>query len=158
MNQVIRLLNPGNLKSEATVTGEFARLSKLVPSSSFEGVLVQQYTPARLELILGGRMDPQFGPVLLFGMGGIYAELLRDTAVRVCPVDEAEAGRMVRSLRSFPILAGARGQAAVDEKALAKILVCVSSLMMSAKPNELDINPLLVTRKGLFAADARVIR
>lgn len=147
-----------NLHDDASVMREFARLRRLVPPCAFGGILVQKYVPARLELIVGGRLDPQFGPVLLLGMGGIYTELLHDVSLRICPIDEPQAHAMIRQLRAFPILAGARGQKPVDEKSLARLLAAASRMMMAARPRELDINPLLVTPDGLYAADARVIR
>lgn len=147
-----------NLQDEKSVEREFSRLSHLVPTSSFEGILVQRYLPSRLEIIIGGRTDAQFGPVLLLGMGGIYTELLNDVALRVCPVDEALALQMIRSLKAYPLLAGARNQAGIDLHELARILVRTSELMMQSKPQELDINPLLATQHGLLAADVRVIR
>jgi len=125
------------------------------PSSS---VLVQKMAKARLELIIGGRIDPQFGPIVLFGTGGIYVEVLKDRSLRACPIEEEEALLMIREIRSYPILQGVRGGKGVDENELAKIIVKASNLMAKEKPSELDINPLIWTNDGIFAADARVIR
>lgn len=147
-----------NLHDEKSVEREFARLKGLVSPWAFEGVLVQKYLPSRLEIIIGGRQDAQFGPVLLIGMGGLYTELLHDVSLRVCPIDEAEALDMIRTLRAYPILSGARGQTPVDLKKLAKMLVAVSALLIKIRPKELDINPVLVTPDGLYAADVRIIR
>ena len=121
-------------------------------------ILVQAYRPGRLELIIGGRTDPQFGPVVMLGMGGIYTEVLRDISIRICPLDVREARSMIRSLKSYPILAGARGRKPVDEEALVRILMRVSRLMEKEKPKELDLNPVLVRDDGLWAADVRVIK
>ncbi len=137
---------------------EFERLLRLDKGSESSSILVQAFRPGRAELILGGRLDPQFGPVVLLGLGGIYTEVLRDASLRICPVDEWEAREMLRSLKCYPILAGARGRKPIDEGALIKIITGVSKLMLHERPSELDINPLLVRDDGLWAADARIIR
>ncbi len=150
-----------NIATPQKLASEYDRLASMVKANNSTdefSILVQAYRPGRIELILGGRIDPQFGPVILLGLGGIYAEVLRDTALRVCPIDESEARAMIRSLKCYPILSGARGKKPVDEGVLIKILLGVSKLMIAERPSELDINPLLVRDDGLWAADARIIR
>lgn len=148
-------LNVGN---EHYLRTEFERLMRMAKGDKQASILVQAYRPGRFELIVGGRMDPQFGPVVLLGTGGIYTEVLRDISLRVCPLDEREARAMIRSLKSYPILAGARGRKPVDEAALSRILMRVSRLMENERPAELDLNPVLVRDDGLWAADVRVLR
>ena len=143
-----RSAQPSNGNNLANANGASAEFS----------ILVQAFRPGRSELIVGGRLDPQFGPVILLGLGGVYAEVLRDTSLRVCPIDEREAAEMIHSLKCYPILAGARGRQPIDEAALIKILMGVSKLMIQVRPSELDINPLLVRDDGLWAAGARIIR
>jgi acyl-CoA synthetase (NDP forming) len=111
-----------------------------------------------IELLIGARWDPRFGPVALAGSGGIYAEILRDTAVRLAPVTESEAAAMLRALRIAPLLTGARGRPALDLAAAAGALAALSRVA-AAHPElaELEINPLLVTRTGAIALDARLI-
>jgi len=147
-----------NVRDESVLRQEYARLVALARGDKAVSILVQAYRPGRFELIIGGRTDPQFGPVLMLGLGGIYTEVLRDTALRVCPIDEAEARSMIRSLRAYPILSGARGRKAIDEDALVRLLLNVARLMENEKPSELDINPVLVRNDGIWAADARVLR
>ncbi len=144
-----------DLRSAEQVEKEFARLMKIDASGS---VLVQAFRPGRAELIIGGRLDPQFGPVVLLGLGGVYTEVLRDASLRICPVSGWDAREMLRSLKCYPILAGARGSKPIDEGALIKIITSVSKMMVREKISELDINPLLVRNDGLWAADSRVIR
>ena len=148
-----------NIADSGRLVKEYGRLAAMAKNSS-DGysILVQAFRPGNLELIIGGRIDPQFGPVILIGWGGIYTETMRDTALRVCPIDADEARAMIRSLRCYPILAGARGRKPIDESALVRILIGVSNLMMRIRPSELDINPLFVRDDGLWAADARIIR
>jgi acetate---CoA ligase (ADP-forming) len=112
-----------------------------------------------IELLIGARWDPRFGPVALAGSGGLYAEILRDTAVRLAPVTEAEAHAMLSALRIAPLLSGARGRPALDIAAAAAALAALSRVA-AAHPElaELEINPLLVTPVEAIALDARFIR
>jgi acyl-CoA synthetase (NDP forming) len=112
-----------------------------------------------IELLIGARWDPRFGPVVLAGSGGLYAEVLRDTAVRLAPVTQAEAEAMLRALRIAPLLTGARGRPALDVGAAAAALAALSRVAAShPELAELEINPLLVTRTEAIALDARFIR
>jgi len=115
--------------------------------------------PDGVELLIGARWDPRFGPVVLAGSGGIYAEILRDTRVALAPVGDAEAETLLRSLRVAPLLSGARGRAALNISAAAAALAALSRVA-AAHPElaELEINPLLVTPATAIALDARVVR
>ena len=111
-----------------------------------------------VELIAGARSDPRFGPLVLVGAGGIHAEVLRDTAVALAPVDAAGAEALLRSLRIAPLLLGARGRPPLDIAAAARAVAALSRLA-AAHPElaELEANPLLVTRDGCVALDARIV-
>ena len=111
-----------------------------------------------IELIVGARRDPRFGPVALVGLGGIYAELLGDVGVALAPLDRGEALRLLESLQGAALLKGARGRAAVDIGAAADAAVALSRLA-AARPDiaEIEVNPLLVTPEGALALDARII-
>ena len=146
-----------NVRDRSVLEIEFKRLAKMGGADS-PPILVQAYRPGRFELIVGGRTDPQFGPVVLLGSGGIYTEVLRDTSLRVCPINKGDARSMLRSLRSYPILAGMRGRKPMDERALDALLLRVSRLMERERPAELDLNPVLVRDDGLWVADVRVLR
>ena len=126
-----------------------------------ERCTVEQMAPLTdgLELLIGARWDPRFGPVALAGSGGLYAEILRDTAVRLAPVTEAEAETMLRTLRIAPLLTGARGRPPLEVGAAASALAALSRVA-AAHPEltELEINPLLVTRAAAIALDARFIK
>ena len=125
-----------------------------------EGILVQKMAggPSSVELIVGGKRDAQFGQLIMLGLGGIFVEVFRDVSFRVCPITEADALEMMRELKSYPILAGARGRKPVNEKALSSTLVRVSNLLMKEDPAEFDINPLIADSKGCVAVDARMLR
>jgi acyl-CoA synthetase (NDP forming) len=111
-----------------------------------------------VELIVGVRRDPRFGPIALAGLGGVYAELLRDVAVGLAPVTEVEAERLLRSLRGAALLAGARGRAPLDVAAAAAALAALSRVA-AAHPEiaEVEVNPLLVTTEGALGLDARLV-
>jgi len=144
-----------NLKDEKSLRSEFTRLKKI---DSKAKILVQKFMPHSLELIIGGKADPQFGPVILLGMGGVYTEILEDVQMRVCPPSDKELRSMISQLKSFPILKGARGQKGVNLMELSLILRKLSTLMENEQPKELDINPIFATSNGLMAADMRVIK
>ena len=111
-----------------------------------------------LELLIGARWDARFGPVVLAGSGGVYAEVLRDTAVALAPVSEAEAEAMLGGLRCAPLLHGARGRSPLDVGAAAAALAALSRVA-AAHPElaELEVNPLLVLPAGALALDARAV-
>jgi acetyltransferase len=127
-------------------------------SASVEGILVQRMVPQGLEVIMGGVRDREFGPVVMFGLGGIFVEALRDVSFRVASVSRFEAHEMIREIKGYPVLRGARGHAQVDEEALADIVLRLSCLLMDqAEVSELDLNPVFAYDKGAVVADVRVM-
>lgn len=110
-----------------------------------------------VELIVGGKMDPQFGPTVLVGMGGIYTEVFKDSSVRIAPIMEKDAKEMLHELKISPILEGTRGKKGVNEKQLVQILLGVSKLMVDKQPKELDLNPVIATPESVEAVDVRII-
>jgi acyl-CoA synthetase (NDP forming) len=113
---------------------------------------------AGFELLVGARRDPRFGPLVVVGAGGIHAEVLRDTAVALAPVDDRAAEKLVHSLASAPLLTGARGRPPLDVTAAARATAALSRFA-AAHPEvaEVEINPLLVRREGAVALDARIV-
>lgn len=123
------------------------------------GVTVQEQLPPGREVIIGVNRHPSFGPLLMFGLGGIYVEVLQDVTFRLCPVSLDEAHAMISEIRSFGLLRGARGQAVADLDAVADVIVRVSALAMDfTEITELDVNPLIVGDRGqgAVAADIRI--
>jgi len=136
-----------------------ARVSATVPTARIQGVLIQEQVRGGREVILGMARDPQFGPLVMFGLGGIYVEALRDVAFRVAPLTRADADSMIREIRAFPILQGVRGEPPADLAALAEDLLRLSQLAVDMPAiAEIDINPLIVrpAGKGTVALDARI--
>ncbi len=121
------------------------------------GFLVQRMVPPGVELLIGMVHDPLFGPVLACGAGGTAVELLHDVEVRLAPITDLEAGAMLRSLATFPLLEGYRGEPGVDVGALEDVLLRVSALVEAhAEIAEMDLNPVMATREGATVVDARV--
>ena len=128
------------------------------PDARIEGVLVCKQAPPGLEVIVGGLDDPMFGPTIMFGMGGIFAELLRDVVFRIAPLRRLDAQEMIHEVKGYPLIAGLRGQKACDEEALAALLLAVSQVVTENREiNELDLNPVRLYEQGLLVLDARVI-
>jgi acyl-CoA synthetase (NDP forming) len=128
--------------------------------AKIEGVLVQEMARGGVETILGVTNDPLFGPAVMFGLGGIFAEVLKDVSFRLAPVTASVAREMVEELAGYPVLAGARGRPRADLGALVETIVRLSALAVDLKDHiaELDINPLFVFAegKGVKAADALI--
>jgi acetyltransferase len=153
-----------HLCDQAAVAAAFdeiaASLEAMGLSTGLEGVLVQPMAASGEEIILGGRQDAQFGPVVLAGLGGIFVEILGEASMRVAPVGPREAMGMLRSLRAAPILMGARGRQPADLPALADAIMRLSQLLCDFPAiQELDINPLRAypAGQGCQALDARIL-
>ena len=123
-----------------------------------DGVLVQHMAPPGIEIIVGGLRDPQFGPVVMFGLGGIFTEVLKDVTFRLAPIDEREAREMIREIRGYRVLAGFRGQPPADEEAVASTLVRISVIMNENESiAQIDLNPIMVYGSGCSIVDARIL-
>jgi acetate---CoA ligase (ADP-forming) len=135
---------------------------KLLSKTLGKGHLLIQEMVQGTEVLLGARTDPQYGPFLMVGLGGILVEVLKDVAIRLLPVDEAEARRMLQELRGFKVLEGVRGQGARDIDALVKAMVGLSDIFAAQRNHltDLEINPLMVRAqgRGVAAVDVRMVR
>jgi acyl-CoA synthetase (NDP forming) len=144
------------------VRGAFDEILKAArradPDATVEGVSVQRMADPGIEVIVGMTTDAQFGPVLMFGLGGVLVEVLKDVAFRVVPITPRDAKQMVRDIQAFPLLQGYRGQEPADVKALERLLLKLSKFI-EKQPDiaELDLNPIFAYPKGAVAVDARVV-
>jgi len=141
------------------MTAGFAIIKEKSPNAVLEGIMVQEMVKAGKETILGMTMDPNFGPILVFGLGGVYVEVLKDISVRVAPITDTDAMEMVRAIKGFPILNGARGEKPVDLDKLSEYLQRLSQMILDlGEIKEMDINPLAVFEKGkeFKVLDARI--
>jgi acetyltransferase len=151
-----------NLLGEQAVANAYdeilANIGKAAPDASIDGILVVPCAAAGTELIIGMVRDPQFGPVIMFGLGGIFVEVFKDVSFRVAPFDREVALAMITETRAARILEGVRGQAAVDVEAVAQLLVKVSELAARYEDiNEIDLNPVRVYAQGAAILDCRII-
>ena len=137
-----------------------ANANKVTPKSLINGVLVQPMAPAGLEMMIGARIDPIFGPLIIVGMGGILVELLKDTALELAPITQHEAKAMLQKLKGHALLSGFRGSDAVNLDALADIIVRLSEFADDQQDliAELDVNPLICAGGRMIAVDALIVR
>ena len=153
-----------NVRSDAQVRAAFKEIignaRKFNPEADIHGVLVQEMAGDGLEIIVGTTRDPVFGHVVMFGLGGIFVEALKDISLRVAPVSRGDAKEMIREIRGYSMLQGMRGRPPVDFQALTDVILRVSKLVSDYGDaiEELDINPLLVFEKGVKALDALIIK
>jgi acetyltransferase len=142
-----------NVKSKSHLLAEFSRMKRI---KGYKGVLVQPMLSG-LELFIGAKYEPKFGHVVLCGLGGIFVEIIRDVSSGLAPLTPLEAHSMIRSLKSYKIIQGARGNEGVDEKVFADIIVRLSTLLRFATEiKELDLNPLIGRGKSIHVVDARI--
>jgi acetyl-CoA synthetase (ADP-forming) len=151
-----------NLKNTVEVGDAYTKILENVkkhkPDAKIVGVLVQEMAPQSTEVIVGATKDPQFGPALMFGLGGIFVEILKDVAFRIAPITESDAQEMITEVKGYPILKGYRGQPPADTDAIVKILMNTSRLATEhTEIKELDLNPIMVYEKGAKTVDARII-
>jgi acetyl-CoA synthetase (ADP-forming) len=153
---IVGLNNQEEVKSAYDRIIENAR--KYKGDANIKGILVQKMAPQGTEVIVGGLKDPQFGQTLMFGLGGVFVEILKDVTFRVAPIDESEAKTMISEIKSYPILKGYRGKPPVDEAAIVKILLAASKLLMDLPEiNQMDLNPIMAYDKGASVVDARIL-
>ena len=134
-----------------------ASAKRAEPGATIDGVSVQRMAKPGVEVIAGMTTDAQFGPVLMFGLGGVLVEVLKDVAFRVVPITPRDASQMIRELQGFPLLEGYRGQEPADLDALQDILLKLSSFVQAhPELDELDLNPVFAYPDGAVAVDARI--
>jgi len=151
-----------NLKTAEDVKAAYKTIlenvKKYNAKANVVGVLVQEMAPQSTEVIIGAVKDPQFGQTVMFGVGGIFVEILKDVTFRVAPLTEQDAMDMITELKAYSLLTGYRNTPAADIKALVTLLLCVSKLVMDhPEIKELDLNPVMAYEKGAKTVDARII-
>jgi acyl-CoA synthetase (NDP forming) len=151
-----------NIKDEKELEAQYEKLlveiGKREPSAKILGILVEKMMPPSTEVIVGGIRDSQFGPSIMFGIGGIFAEIYDDVAFRVAPIDKIDASNLVHEIKGYKILEGARGKPPADLNSLINVLISVSDLMMEHDAiSQLDLNPVIVYSDGVCAVDVRII-
>ena len=151
-----------NLRNARDIRKAYKQISKNVrkhkAKAKIVGMLVQEMAPESTEVIVGATKDPQFGPTLMFGLGGVFVEILKDVTFRIAPVTEDEAREMITEVKAYPLLKGYRNMPSADIEAIVKILLNTSKLVMEHQEiKELDLNPIIVYEKGAKTVDARIV-
>jgi acyl-CoA synthetase (NDP forming) len=136
-----------------------SNVKKSAPEAIIDGVMVSPMIKGGIECILGAKIDPVFGPIVMFGLGGIYAEVMKDIAFAEAPLSEKKAEKMIASLKGRDLFYGTRGQLSVDIKSLVKLIVSMSNFIAanSDKVDQVEVNPVLVSEKQIIALDALII-
>lgn len=128
------------------------------PGADIQGISVQKMVSPGVEVIIGMTKDPQFGPVMMFGLGGVLVEILEDVSFRIIPLTKRDASEMIREIKGYPLLEGYRGQAPSDISCLEDLLVTVSKFIEKhPEVKELDLNPVFAYRNGAMVVDARIV-
>ena len=126
--------------------------------AKISGVIAYTMVPQGTEIIIGMMKDPHFGPVIMFGLGGILVEILKDISFRILPLEERDAEEMISEIKGYKILKGVRGESPKDIKAIKNLLLKISKLTLeNPEINEIDLNPIFVFEKALQVVDARMI-
>lgn len=151
-----------NIRDDGQVEEGFqlvvSRARKCDPKCSIVGVLVENMIPPGTEIIAGALRDEQFGPTVMFGLGGVFTEAIRDVSFRLAPISRYDANDMIKDLRFSSVLKGFRGKPPPDLKAVAELLLNVSRIITeNTEIDSIDLNPVVVHEKGAIAADARVV-
>ena len=151
-----------NLKTPAEVAAAFeeimASAKEKFPKANIHGVAVQKMAKPSLEIIIGMTKDAQFGPVLMFGLGGIFVEVMKDVSFGITPITKRDAGEMIRGIKGYPLLNGFRGTPKIDVANLESWLLKLSDFAQSyPEIKEFDLNPIFAYAQGAMVVDARII-
>lgn len=131
-------------------------VNELSEIENAEGVLVEEMALEGLEVIVGGIIDKQFGPVVMFGLGGVFVELYKDVAFALAPMKEKDALWLIQQIKGYKLIEGYRGKPAVDKDALRKVILAVSEIISSGDVEEIDLNPVSLYPKGAIVLDAKM--
>lgn len=141
------------IKNEDELKQAFEELLKI---ENAEGVLIEEMAPEGLEVIIGGIIDKQFGPIVMFGLGGVFVELYKDTAFALAPLKKEDALWLIEQVKGYKLIQGYRGKPAVDKDELVKVILAVSEIIASGDVEEIDLNPVSLYPKGAIVLDAKM--
>jgi len=147
-----------DIKNEDILRQSYRDIVESAKGKRIDGVLVQKMARKGIELIIGGKKDPQFGHMIVLGLGGIYVEIFRDISARICPVTRSDVDEMISELKSHPLLEGARGKKPINKKSLESLVLKVCEFMGAEDIDELDLNPVIFDENGCDIIDARFSR
>jgi acyl-CoA synthetase (NDP forming) len=139
-------------------TSLLSSVKEKAPSARIVGVLVEKMAPKSVEVVVGMLRDPTFGPTVMFGLGGVLIEIMKDVIFRITPVSKEEAIDMIRKVKGYPLLTGFRGSKPLDVDAIADVICNVSRISIENPViDQVDLNPIIIYEKGLVVVDARII-
>ncbi|MEW6035801.1 MAG: acetate--CoA ligase family protein [Candidatus Micrarchaeota archaeon] len=147
-----------NIRNEDSLRQSFRDIMAAAGSRKVEGILVQKMARKGVELLIGGKKDPQFGHMLVLGLGGIYVEIFRDISARICPLTASDVDEMVSELKAHPLLEGARGKKPINKKVLESLVLRSCAFMEKEDIKEMDLNPVVFDENGCDIVDARFSR
>lgn len=131
-------------------------VSELLNIEGSEGVLIEEMVPEGLEVIVGGVLDDQFGPIVMFGLGGIFVEVFKDVAFGLAPLNKGGALWLMHQIKAYPLLKGYRGRPHLDIDTLSNLMVSVSEMIASGNIREIDLNPVILYPDGAIVVDAKM--
>ena len=152
----------GGLKNKTDVAKAYGEIMKAArekfPEAKIEGTAVEGMARPGIEIIIGTFKDAQFGPVIMFGLGGIFVEVLKDVSFRIVPIERRDAAEMIKEIKAYSLLKGYRGMEPADINALEDILMKVSNFVAKTPEiKEIDLNPVVAYKDGAVAVDARIV-
>ncbi|MBD3210527.1 acetyl-CoA synthetase [Candidatus Micrarchaeota archaeon] len=147
-----------NLKNEGILRHSYQEIMKNASGKKVEGVMVQKMARKGVELIIGGKKDPQFGHMVILGLGGIYVEIFKDISARLCPVNADDVEEMIAELKAHPLLEGARGRRPINKKKVKELVLNSCVFMKKEDIKEMDLNPVVCDEKGCDIVDVRFAR
>ncbi len=146
------------IKNEKALEIAWDEITKAVKKYKIDGIMIQKMGRKGIELIIGGKKDPQFGHLIILGLGGVYVEVFKDISARLCPVCKQDVKEMVQELKSHPILQGTRGKKGINIKKLEELMVKTCKFMEKEDIKELDLNPVIFNDKGYDIVDVRFLK
>lgn len=144
------------IKNEERLFAAYEDIMENVRGKRITGMLVQKMARKGLELIIGGKNDPQFGHMIVLGLGGVYVEVFRDVSARICPIKREDVKEMVMELRSNPLIMGVRGMKPISIDALESLMLKVCRMMVEENIAEMDLNPVVFDERGYDIVDVRI--
>lgn len=147
-----------NINNEEILRHAYRQIMEGSRGKKVEGMLVQKMARRGIELIIGGKKDPQFGHMLVLGLGGIYVEIFKDISARICPLEKSDIQEMISELKAHPIIEGARGRRPLNKNKIIDLVLKTCAFMEKEDVKELDLNPVVCDEKGCDIVDARFSR
>ena len=147
-----------NIWNEDVLRHSFREIMHNARGKRVDGVLVQKMARKGIELIIGGKKDPQFGHMVVLGLGGIYVEIFKDISARICPLVASDVEEMISELKAHPLLEGARGGKPINKKTVERLVLRACRFMQEEDISEMDLNPIVCDEKGCDIVDARFSR